>query len=99
MTARSVRRDAPRTVSIRELSRSAGLIIRSLTKARRPAIITDRGRPVGILFPTDPDEFEEFILRHAPEFIRAREEAEEALRDGNVRRLRDVVDELEERNL
>lgn len=91
--------DAPRTVSIRELSRNTGSIMRSLAAAKRPAIITERGRPVGLLIPTDPDEFEDFVLEHAPEFIRLRQEAERDLADGNVRRLSDVVAELDARGL
>lgn len=93
----SARNDAPRSVSIRELSRSAGTILRSLSAAGRPAVVTDRGRPVGLLFPTDPDEFEDFVLEHAPEFVRARAAAADDLREGHVQRIGDVVAELEEK--
>jgi hypothetical protein len=86
-------------ISIRELSRGAGPILRSLSKARRPAVITDRGRPVGLLFPTDPDEFEDFVLEHAPDFIRARQDAARDLAAGRVRRVSDVSRDLEDRGL
>jgi hypothetical protein len=62
-------------------------------------VITDRGRPVGLLFPTDPDEFEDFVLQHAPEFIRAREDAARELAEGRVRRIGDVAAELEAHDL
>ena len=86
---------APKTVSIRDLSRNAGTILRSLHAANRPAVVTERGRPVGILFPTDPDEFEDFVIEHAAEFVEARMAAHREVSEGRARRLSDVAAEIE----
>jgi antitoxin (DNA-binding transcriptional repressor) of toxin-antitoxin stability system len=89
------RRDAPRSVSIRELSRGTGSILKSLSRAKRPAVVTDRGRPIAIIVPTDPDEFEDFVLERAPEFIKARLDALSDVDAGQVRSLAEVAAELD----
>jgi hypothetical protein len=87
--------DAPRSISIREFSRQAGALLQALRSSSRPAVITDRGRPVGLVYGIDPDEFEDFVLEHAPEYVEARQLAERELTDGTARRLSDVVADLE----
>jgi hypothetical protein len=89
--------DAPRSISIREFSRQASALLHALRNSPRPAVITDRGRPVGLVYGLDPDEFEDFVLEHAPEYVEARQLAERELADGTARRLSDVVADLERR--
>lgn len=55
------------TVGIRDLARRASAIVRNVRETGEPAIVTDRGRAVGVLYPIDADAFEDYVLANAPE--------------------------------
>ncbi len=83
------------TVGIRELARRASSIIDDMEKSRQPALITRRGRPVAYMLPLDSEEFEDFVLAHAPEFVEGMASADAELAAGETVSLADVRDELE----
>jgi len=57
------------TVGIRELAKHASAIIHDIESKKEPALITRRGRPVAYVLPVDSQEFEDFVLAHAPQFV------------------------------
>lgn len=72
------------TVGIRELARRASAIVRSVRETGEPAIVTDRGRAVGVLYPIDGDALEDYVLANAPEFLTSLREADEDLAAGRT---------------
>jgi prevent-host-death family protein len=58
------------TIGVRELARNASAIINELDETKEPAMITRRGRPVAYMLPVDSEQFEEFVLANAPEFVK-----------------------------
>jgi prevent-host-death family protein len=93
--AKATKVGVPRTLAIRDLSRHTGDVIRVLRAARRPAIVTDRGRPVALIIPTDPDQMEEFVIANAPEFIRSLALADAEFAAGLARPASEVFAELD----
>jgi prevent-host-death family protein len=71
-------------IGVRELGRNPSKVLDELAEGRRPILITRRGRPVAVLTPIDPDEVEDQILAHAPEFVAGRAEADADLREGRT---------------
>jgi prevent-host-death family protein len=82
------------TIGIRELARRASAVVSGVARTKRPAIITRRGQPVAAVVPIDLDALEDFVLANAPPFVRAMEQADEALRRGETRPAEDVFREL-----
>ncbi len=82
------------TVGIRQLAQRASAIVREVRETRQPAIVTDRGRPVAVMYPLDPDALEDYALANAPEFVKGMRRADEELRKGRTRPLADVLDKL-----
>jgi len=81
----SQRREEPvTTVGIRDLARRASAIVRGVRETGQPAIVTDRGRPVGVLYPIDADALEDYVLANAPEFVTSMREADEDLAAGRT---------------
>lgn len=83
-------------IGVRELGRNPSKVLDELAERRRPILITRRGRPVAVLMPIDPDEVEDQVLAHAPEFIADRAEAEADLRSGRTVLLSKLLPELGE---
>lgn len=80
----NVERSALTTVGIRDLARRASAIVRGVRETGEPAIVTDRGRPVGVLYPIDADSLEDYVLANAPEFVTSMREADEDLAAGRT---------------
>jgi antitoxin (DNA-binding transcriptional repressor) of toxin-antitoxin stability system len=57
------------TIGVRELARHASSIINDIEQKKEPALVTRRGRPVVYMLPVDSEEFEDFVLAHAPQFV------------------------------
>jgi prevent-host-death family protein len=72
------------TVSVRELARHASAIVRKVTDTGRPAIVTNRGQPVAVVLPLDPEELEDYVLATAPRFVRSMREADRDLAAGHT---------------
>lgn len=83
------------TIGVRELARHASSIINDLEQRKEPALITRRGRPVAYMLPVDSEEFEDFVLTHAPEFVEGIATADAELAAGETVSLADVRKELE----
>lgn len=84
------------TVSIRDLGRRPSQVVDEVVRTGRPAIVTRHGRPVTAMVALDPDELEDYVLAHAPEFVRAARAADADLRDGRARPATEVLAEIEE---
>ena len=83
------------TVGVRELARRASAIIDEIATKKEPVLITRRGRPVAYVLPVDSEQFEEFVLANAPEFIAGMEEADAELRTGETVSLSELKQQLE----
>lgn len=84
------------TISIRDLGRRPSQVVDEVVRTGRPAIVTRHGRPVTAMVALDPDELEDYVLAHAPEFVRATRAADADLRDGRARPATEVLAEIEE---
>ena len=71
-------------VGIRQLARNASAIIRDVSKTRRPTVVTDRGKPVGVIYPFDEEDLEDYILANAPEYVARREQADRDIAEGKT---------------
>jgi prevent-host-death family protein len=83
------------TIGVRELARHASSIINDIEQKKEPALITRRGRPVAYVLPVDSEEFEDFVLAHAPQFVEGMAVADAELAAGKTVSLADVRAELE----
>jgi prevent-host-death family protein len=83
------------TIGVRELARHASSIINDIEQKKEPALITRRGRPVVYMLPVDSEEFEDFVLTHAPRFIEGMAAADAELAAGTTVALADVRAQLE----
>lgn len=83
------------TIGVRELARHASSIINDIERKKEPALITRRGRPVVYMLPVDSEEFEDFVLTHAPQFVEGMAAADTELVTGATVSLASVREELE----
>jgi PHD/YefM family antitoxin component YafN of YafNO toxin-antitoxin module len=83
------------TIGVRELARHASSIINDIEQKKEPALVTRRGRPVVYMLPVDSEEFEDFVLAHAPEFVDGIATADAELTAGETVSLADARAELE----
>ena len=61
------------TIGVRELAKHASAIINDIEQTKEPALITRRGRPIAYMLPSTTEEFEDFVLAHAPQFVPSRQ--------------------------
>jgi PHD/YefM family antitoxin component YafN of YafNO toxin-antitoxin module len=83
------------TIGVRHLARHASSIINEIERKKEPALVTRRGRPVVYMLPVDSEEFEDFVLAHAPQFVEGMVAADGELAAGETVSLADVRAELE----
>ncbi len=83
------------TISIRDLGRRPSQVVDEVVRTGRPAIITRHGRPVTAMVAVDPDELEDFVLAHAPEFVRSTRAADADLRAGRARPADEVFADID----
>jgi prevent-host-death family protein len=83
------------TIGVRELAKHASAIINDIEQTGEPALITRRGRPVAYVLAVDSDEFEDFVLAHAPEFVEGMATANAELATGETVSLADIRRDLE----
>jgi antitoxin (DNA-binding transcriptional repressor) of toxin-antitoxin stability system len=84
------------TIGVRDLARHASSIISDLEQTREPALITRRGRPVAYMLPVDSEQFEDFVLAHAPEFVEGMAIADAELATGETISLAEARRQLED---
>jgi prevent-host-death family protein len=70
------------TVGIRELADRASAVVSEVERTGEPAFVTRRGRPVAVVLPINEDDLLDFVLAHAPEYVRDMREADEAIERG-----------------
>jgi PHD/YefM family antitoxin component YafN of YafNO toxin-antitoxin module len=83
------------TIGVRELARHASSIINDIEQNKEPTLVTRRGRPVVYMLPVDSEEFEDFVLAHAPQFVDGMAAADVELTAGETVSLAEVRAELE----
>jgi prevent-host-death family protein len=83
------------TIGVRDLAKHASAIINDIEQNKEPALITRRGRPVAYVLPVDSEEFEDFVLTHAPQFVEGMAAADSELAAGETVSLTGVRAELE----
>lgn len=83
------------TIGVRELARHASSIINDIELKKEPALITRRGRPVVYMLPVDSEEFEDFVLTHARQFVDGMAAANAELTAGETVSLANARVELE----
>ena len=84
------------TIGVRELARHASSIINDIEQKKEPALVTRRGRPVVYMLPVDSEEFEDFVLAHAPQFVDGIAAADAELAAGETVSFARLLDLLEE---
>ena len=84
------------TIGVRDLARHASSIISDLEQTREPALITRRGRPVAYMLPVDSEQFEDFVLAHAPQFVEGMAAADAELVAGETTSLAEARRQLED---
>jgi prevent-host-death family protein len=72
------------TIGVRELARNTSAIINELEETKEPAMITRRGRPIAYMLPIDSEQFEDFVLANAPEFVSGMAAADRELAIGET---------------
>jgi prevent-host-death family protein len=82
-------------VGIRQLARNASAIIHDVSKTGKPTVVTDRGKPVGVIYPFDEEDLEYYILANAPEYVARREQADRDLAEGKTFSLAEGLARLE----
>ena len=82
-------------VGIRQLARNASAIIHDVSETRRPTVVTDRGKPVGVIYPFDEEDLEDYILVNAPEYVKRLEQADRDIAEGKTFSLAEGLSRLE----
>ncbi len=84
------------TVGVRELAQHASAVVADVEKTGQPTLVTRRGRPVAVLLPVNEDDFYDYVLARAPEYVRDMREADAAIARGELGRpLDEVLSELD----
>jgi PHD/YefM family antitoxin component YafN of YafNO toxin-antitoxin module len=82
-------------VGIRQLARNASAIIHDVSETRRPTVVTDRGKPVGVIYPFDEEDLEDYVLANSPEFVKRLEQADRDIVEGKTLSLAEGLSRLE----
>ncbi len=83
------------SISLRDLSRKAGRVISEVSRTRRPALVTSRGKLVAAVVPVDDEAVADWVLANAPEFVASMAEAEDDLAAGRIVTIDDAFAALE----
>lgn len=83
------------TIGVRDLAKRASAIINDIEQSKEPALVTRRGRPVVYMLPVDSEEFEDFVLSQAPQFVAGMGSADTELAAAETVSLASVRGELE----
>jgi prevent-host-death family protein len=83
------------TIGVRELAKHTSAVINDIEQGKEPVLVTRRGRPVVYMLPVDSEEFEDFVIAHAPQFVEGMARANAELAAGETVSLASIRDELE----
>src|SRR5664280_3647802 len=78
-------------VGIRQLARNASAIIRDVSETRRPTVVTDRGKPVGVIYPFDEEDLDDYLLANLPGLAERLERADRDLAEGKTISLEELL--------
>ena len=78
-------------VGIRQLARNASAIIHDVSKTGKPTVVTDRGKPVGVIYPFDEEDLEDYILANSPELAKRLERADRDIAEGKMISLEELL--------
>ena len=83
-------------VGMRDLTRRTAEVIEEVEKSGKATLVTRHGKPAVLIAPVNTDEWEDWVLATAPEFVQSMKEAEDAIRRGDVVDLETALAEIEE---
>lgn len=78
-------------VSIRDLQRNAGGVVKKVAASGRPTVVTSRGEPVAAVVPIAAADLEDWIMANAPDFVAGRTHADAELSGGETTSLDDFL--------
>lgn len=78
-------------VGIRQLARNASAIIRDVRETKRPAVVTDRGKPVGVIYPFDEEDLDDYLLANLPGLAERLEQADRDIAEGKTIPLEELL--------
>jgi prevent-host-death family protein len=70
------------TVSIRDLANHTKSVVEEVARSGRPALVTQRGKPVVAVVPIDEAALEDWVLANAAEFVQAMADDDELIAAG-----------------
>ena len=79
------------TVGVRDLGQRASAVIADVEKTGQPTLVTRHGRPVAVLLPINEDDFYDYVLARAPEYVHDMREADAAIERGEIGKPLDQV--------
>ena len=74
----------PGIVNVRRLSRNTSEVLDAVARSKQPALVMRDGKAVAALYPVESEDWEDWVLTNAPEFVASMREAEEDLRAGRT---------------
>jgi prevent-host-death family protein len=74
------------TVRIRDLANKTSAVVDEVDTSGQPVLATKRGKPVAAVVPIDQDALDDWALANAPDFVKARHDADRDLATGRARR-------------
>lgn len=84
------------TVGVRDLGQRASAVVAAVEKTKQPTLVTRHGRPVAVLMPINEDDFYDYVLAHAPEYVQDMRAADAAIDRGEFGRpIDDVLTDLD----
>ena len=83
-------------VGMRDLTRRTAEVIEEVEKSGKATLVTRHGKPAVLIAPVNTDEWEDWVLATAPEFVQSMKEADEAIRRGETVDLETALAEIEQ---
>jgi prevent-host-death family protein len=68
---------------MRELANNTKAVVEEVARSGRPAVVTQRGKPVVAVVPIDQEGLEDWVLANAPEFVESMRQADEEIASGD----------------
>lgn len=81
-------------VSMRELSRKTGGIVKQIKREKRPAVVMNRGSYAAIIQPLDADRIRQLVMESASDLVATRTGSERALAAGKTMTASELAEEL-----
>lgn len=72
------------SISMRELANNTKTVVEEVARSGRPAVVTQRGKPLVAVVPIDQDALEDWVLANAPEFVDSMRQADNEVTRGQL---------------